>query len=226
MGFAFEQQGGHAWSELNKTKWHNLTLDNRRARACHPRGPLYLLKPDGSALEYRVDAPSHYHHVCEWGMDYHFWMDVRPFLRDGVLPAGTHIEASTTARLVGPDVTGPLLKSARYLDLTEQERFYADLPAYEEPENTFAVSALDRLDAQTWTPTSEGCAWHRDGGYGPGSGCLSVRNHYSKTGSWQQTYVELITAPCPSFVHWAELTLRFDGRGTACFSNVRWEMVA
>jgi hypothetical protein len=39
-------------------------------------------------------------------------------------------------------------------------------------------------------------------------------------------YVELITAPCPSFVIGGKLKLRLTGRGTAYFAQVRWEMFA
>ncbi|MHB9024243.1 MAG: hypothetical protein ACYC7E_08715 [Armatimonadota bacterium] len=297
--------GSFSWSDLNKTKWYHLTRDNRRARPCHPQGLLYLLKENGEALEYRCDAPSHYHHVCEWGMDFHFWLDLEPYMRGTVLPAGTTITGTTTARLVNPEVTQPILESAQELILTPQEFAEADLPAYEEPENSFTVSALDRLDAQNWTPTSEGCRWERSGGYKEGSGCLVIQNAYAAEGSWEQrstgpqqwgnpflararyrlsawvkvensrcdtsdlgpqigveflqsngpapvsqhvvvdggwspqlngtgkpivdhidwTYIELITPPCPSNVLYGRLKLRFSGRGTAYFSNVRWELV-
>ncbi len=36
--------GSFSWSDLNKTKWYHLTMDNRRARLCHAQGYLYLLK--------------------------------------------------------------------------------------------------------------------------------------------------------------------------------------
>lgn len=175
-----------ACSELNKAKWHHLTLDNRRARPCHPRGLLYVLEADGGGLEYRCDAPSHYHHVCEWGMDFHFWCDLGPLLRDGVLKAGTRIACATTARRVTPEVTAPLLAKARRLELTPREREIADRPAYEEPENSFTVSVLERPDAQPWTATSEGCAWQRTGGRTPGSGCLVIHNRMTVSAEWRQ----------------------------------------
>ena len=298
--------GSYAWSELNKTKWGNLTLDNRRARPCHAQGYLYVLKESGEALEYKCDADSHYHHVCEWGMDFHFWCDLAPYLRGTVLPAGTKLTAATTVRLVGAAVTGPLLAGAAEMRLTERELAQADLPAYEEPENTFAVSALERLDAQLWAPHSEGCRWEKTGAHHGGGGCLVVHNDYSNVGEWEQSalgpqqwgnpflagarykvsawvrveegefdsdgggpqvgaefmqsngpayvstkewmdmgwsrsllrsdrdmpdlggwnYVELITPPCPSFAIYGKLKLRLTGRGTAYFSNVRWEMAA
>jgi len=173
-------------SELNKTKWHNLTLDNRRARLCHPQGLLYVVKDTGEALEIRCDAPSHYHHVCEWGMDFHFWCDVEPFLQNGVLKAGTVISGTTVTRLVSAEVVDSVLRRAAPIELTERERFIADLPAYEEPENTFAVSALERLDAQPWQPMSEGCAWDRHDGRTPGRGCLIIVNDRACDGSWRQ----------------------------------------
>ncbi|HOF86762.1 MAG TPA: hypothetical protein PLZ36_01490 [Armatimonadota bacterium] len=297
--------GSYVWSELNKTKWLHLTRDNRRARACHPQGYLYLLQEDGTALEYTCDAPSHFHHVCEWGMDFHFWMDLEPYLQDGVLPAGTTLTAGTTVRQVGPEVTQPIRAQARELTLTPSEFRKANLPAYEEPENTFTVSALERMDAQCWKPTSEGCRWETTGGYREGAGALVIRNQQSNIGSWEQpslgpsqwgnpflaearyrfsawvkveecacdttdggpqlgvefrqfngpatnsttetvaggwsaplitiadpiperipwTYVEVITSPCPSNVLVGKLLLRFIGRGTAYFSNVRWELL-
>ncbi|HEY3417052.1 MAG TPA: hypothetical protein VGM23_09235 [Armatimonadota bacterium] len=297
--------GSFSWSDLNKTKWYHLTQDNRRARSCHPRGLLYLLKESGEALEYRCAADSHFHHVCEWGMDFHFWLDLEPYMRGTVLPAGTTLTGKTTARLVSPKVTLPIVEEASELKLTLEELAEADLPAYEEPENTFTVSALDRLDAQAWTPTSEGCRWELSGGYRDDSGCLIVSNSYAAEGSWEQralgpqqwgnpflaqaryrlsawvkvencrcdtsdagpqvgveflqsngpaptstkeiidcgwslqlngtskpivdhldwTYIELITPPCPSNAIYGKLKLRFGGRGTAYFSNVRWEMV-
>ena len=295
--------GSYSWTELNKRKFHHLVETNLRARTCHPRGTLYLVLDDGRALAYECDAPSHYHHVCEWGMDFHFWMDAKPFLKDGFFRAGTTIEASTTARLAGADLVQGILDQASYIDLTEEERFFADVPAYEEPENTFTVSALDRLDAQYWTPTSEGCSWRKTGGYRKGTGCLVIRNHVSPVGEWRQeffgpshfanpfipgaryrlsawvrledlrpvifpeaavgvefhhyhgpakvskremvpggwsapvwdftkpvmenigwTYIELITEPCPSYTLWSHLIVRFRGRGTAHFSNIRWEL--
>ncbi len=296
--------GSYSWSELNKTKWAHLTMDNRRARPCHPQGYLYLLKENGEALEYKCDATSHYHHVCEWGMDFHFWCDLAPFLKGTVLPAGTRLTAATTVRLVGSEVTAPILAEASKMDLTEREFAQANLPAYEEPENTFAVSALERLDAQCWTPTSEGCRWEKTGAHHGEGGCLVIHNEYSNVGSWEQSalgpqqwgnpflagaryrlsawvrvengdfdtqggpdvgvefmqsngpayvsskewvdcgwsdslirldeprpdmsswhYVELITPPCPGFAIYGKLKLRLIGRGTAYFSNVRWEMV-
>ncbi|MHB9133334.1 MAG: hypothetical protein ACYDBB_19885 [Armatimonadota bacterium] len=179
--------GSFSWSDLNKTKWHRLTMDNRRARPCHPQGLLYVAKEDGSAIEYRTDAPSHYHHVCEWGMDFHFWMDLQPFMHGTVIPAGTTLTCKTTARLVDPEVTRPIFTQAQEIMLTERERFIADRPAYEEPENTFTVSGLERLDAQVWQPTSEGCRWEKTGGYCNGAGCLVIQNNYSNIGAWRQT---------------------------------------
>lgn len=181
-----DPDGSFAWSDLNKTKWGHLSQDNRRARPCHPQGLQYLLQEDGSALEYRCDAPSHYHHVCEWGMDFHYWMDVAPFLRGTIIPAGTTFTCTTAVRLVGAEVTAPVLQQAREITLTPREFAFADKPAYEEPENTFAVSALERLDAQVWYPQNEGCRWERSGGYREGTGCLVIHNDYGNIGSWEQ----------------------------------------
>lgn len=299
--------GSFSWSDLNKNKWYYLTQDNRRARPCHPQGPFYLLKADGSALEYQVEASSHYHHVCEWGMDFHCWADLEPFMEGSVLPAGTELTAATTGRLVAPEVVKPVLASAQEIRLTEAELEEADRPAYEEPENTFTVSCLDpsRPDCMVWKPTSEGCRWEKTGAHHGGGGCLAIENHYSDVGMWEQsslgpqqwsnpflanqryrlsawvriersdidsseggpqigaefvqsqgpayvsdhivepaawsqppvgvdtpvapgldwTYLEVITPPCPSFAIYARLYLRFRGRGTAYFSNVRWERV-
>ncbi|HEY3396185.1 MAG TPA: hypothetical protein VGM19_00875 [Armatimonadota bacterium] len=297
--------GSYAWSDLNKTKWAHLTQDNRRARPCDPQGYLYLLKENGEALQYRADAPSHYHHVCEWGMDFHFWCDLAPFLQGTVLPAGTHLEAATTVQLVGPEVTQPILAQATEMRLTEREHAKANLPAYEEPENSFTVSALERLDAQPWRPLSEGCRWEPTGAHHGDGGCLIVHNEISNEGSWlcsdlgpQQwgnpflagatyrlsawvrvedgefdtsdggpqvgvelmqsngpayvstkewldfgwseelvnmtspvptsipwTQVEVTVPACPSFAIYGKLKLRLSGRGTAYFSNVRWDMV-
>jgi len=295
--------GSYSWSELNKRKFHYLTETNQRARRCHPKGVLYLVRDDGAALAYECDAPSHYHHVCEWGMDFHCWLDAKPFLDGGFFRAGTVIEAATTARLIDAPAVREIMDQAAHIDLTEQERFFADVPAYEEPENTFTVSALDRPDAQYWTPTSEGCSWQKTGGYRQGTGCLVIRNHFSPVGEWRQeffgpshfanpfipgaryrlsawvrlenlhpvmfpeavvgvefhhfhgpakvskrevvpggwsaplwdftkpitenidwTYIELITEPCPSYTLYSHLIVRFRGRGTAYFSNVRWEL--
>jgi hypothetical protein len=180
-----DPDGSFHASELNKTKWFFLTQDNRRARLCHPEGLLYLVKDDGQALEYRCQAPSHYHHVCEWGMDFHFWCDMAPFTQDGVIPAGTTIACSTTSRLVDASVVGPVAAAAVPIELTERERQAADRPAYEEPENTFTVSALERMDALAWRPTSEGCAWQRDGGHEPGGGSLVIHNDTSDEGQWR-----------------------------------------
>ncbi len=297
--------GSFSSSDLNKTKWHHLTIDNRRARLCHPKGILYLLKENGEALAGECDAPSHFHHVCEWGMDYHFWLDLGPFLKNGILKKGTEIRAETLWRLADAVETAPILRKAKPIELTEREFFFANLPAYEEPENTFTVSALDRLDAQAWTPTSEGCSWDRKGGKTPGTGCLIIRNNFSSIGEWQQgslgpsqwgnpfvpggkyrlsawvrvenlewngnssgpqvgvtfhqfngpasvssrsnvdggwspaffslrsfayaqkvpwTKIELVTT-APSYVLNACLHLRFQGRGTAYFSKVRWEQI-
>ena len=181
-----DPDGSYAHSDLNKTKWHHLTLDNRRARPCHAQGMVYVLKEDGSALAGRCRAPSHFHHVCEWGMDFHYWLDLEPYLRGRVLPAATEIRAATEWRLADAAETAPLVRQARRIELTADERRWADLPAYEEPENTFAVSALDRLDAQPWSPGGEGCAWERTGGRTPGSGCLAVRNVVTTEGEWRQ----------------------------------------
>ncbi len=180
-----DPDGTFAWSDLTKRKWHYLTNDNRRSRPCKANGYLYVLKPDGEALEYLTEAPSHYHHVCEWGMDFHFWCDMGPFMRGAIIPAGTLITAATTARLVDSTTTAPLLASARAIELTPAERAIADRPAYEEPVNTFAVSALDRIDSLWWEATSEGCFWERQGGYSPGHGCLGIRTAYSPVGSWE-----------------------------------------
>ena len=297
--------GSFSWSDLNKTKWYHLRLDNRRARPCHANGALYLLKEDGSGLEYRTDAPSHYHHVCEWGMDFHHWLDVEPFLHGSVIPAGTRLVCATTVRLVGREITEPVLRQAAEITLTTREREIADKPAYEEPENSFTVSGLERLDAQVWKPTGEGCRWEKTGGYHDGCGCLVIENNYSNIGAWEQPtlgpsqwgnpflagaayrlsawvrmeegecdandpgpqvgitmqqyngpassspfqriecgwstplidrtkplpatiawhYIELIVPQCPSYVLNATLHLRFVGRGTVYFSNVRWEMI-
>lgn len=299
--------GSYSWSDLHKWKWFYLTLDNRTARLCHPQGSFYLLKADGSGLEYQVDAPSHYHHVCEWGMDFHCWADLEPSMEGTVIPAGTRIEANTTARLVGPEVIEPLLEQAQEICLTEAEHRKAYLPAYEEPENTLTASVLDegRMDAWRWEPTSEGCRWEKTGGHREGTGCLVIENDYSMSGRWEQvftgssqwgnpfvpgahyrlsawvkvenadidtwergpqvgalfasstpwpfenpsktldcgwseplvdvdkpagdridwTYVELITPPGPEFASYCALRLQFCGRGTACFSGVRWARV-
>ena len=297
--------GSYATSDLNKTKWAYLTQDNRRARPCHPQGMTYLLKDTGEALAARCDAPTYYHHVCEWGMDFHFWLDLEPFLKNDVLPKGTEIRAATHWRMVDAEETAPIVKSAKPIALTEREFFFANLPAYEEPENTFTVSALDRLDAQPWTPTSEGCSWSRTGGKTADTGCLVIQNNFGDIGEWEQgklgpsqwanpfvpggtyrlsawvkienleintpasgpqvgitftqyngpasvssptqvdggwspsifatrdfaypgelpwTLIELITT-APSYALDACLRLRFQGRGTAYFSNVRWEQV-
>lgn len=293
-----------SWSELNKTKWANLTNDNRRARPCASKGLLYLVKESGDALEYTIDAPSHYHHVCEWGMDYHCWCDLDPFAKGSIISAGTEIVCATHCQLVNASVTAPIFAKASRIELTPEERAIADRPAYEEPENSFIVSALDRLDAQYWEPTSEGCSWQRHGGYKPESGALVIRNAYSKYGSWEQrsfgtqewgnpimvgvryqlsawvrvddflpdpsetsgpqvgldlvqyngpaigstqsiidcgwslslidesqplmkqigwTPIKLVTPPCPNNVQRGVLKLRLAGRGTAYFSNARWE---
>jgi len=181
-----DPDGSYAFSDLNKARWYHLTMDNRRARPCHPQGMLYVLKEDGEALAGRCRAPSHYHHVCEWGMDFHYWLDLQPYLRGHVLPAGAEIRAETEWRMADAAETAPLVKAARRLELTEQERRRADLPAYEEPENSFTLSALDHMDAQPWTPGGEGCTWERSGGRQPGSGCLVVRNSSGVEGEWQQ----------------------------------------
>jgi hypothetical protein len=177
--------GTFAWSELNKTKWLHLTQDNRRARPCHSRGLLYLVQPDGRALEYRCDAPSHYHHVCEWGMDYHFWCDLEPFAQDMVVPAGTVITAATTVRLVDADVVAPIRTAAVEMVLTPVEHAAANRPAYEEPENHFTVSALERISALSWQPTSDGCLWEYSGGYRTGDGCLIIENRYTDEAAWE-----------------------------------------
>ncbi len=238
-------------------------------------------------------------------MDFHFWCDLAPYLRGTILPTGTHLEATTTVRLVGPEVTGPILAQAQEIRLTPREYAKANLPAYEEPENTFTVSGLERLDGQTWTPLSEGCRWEKTGAHHGAGGYLVIHNDYAAEGTWVQsmlgpqqwgnpflagaryrlsawvkvedldnealvggpmvgveftqsngpayvsdkvqvdcgwsptllsldkpvpdridwTYIELVTPPCPSFAIYGKLKLRFQGRGTAYFSNVRWEMV-
>ncbi len=145
-----------------------------------------MVQENGDALEYRCEAPSHFHHVCEWGMDFHFWCDLEPFMEQGILKAGSAIVCATTVRLVGKDVTAPVLAAARRLELTPRERQIADRPAYEEPENSFTASVLDRMDAQPWTGTSEGCSWQRTGGYKPGSGCLVIHNDVSVSAEWRQ----------------------------------------
>lgn len=180
-----DPDGGFSTADLNKTRWLNLTLDNRRSRPCAAKGALYLVKESGQALEYRIDAPSHYHHVCEWGMDYHMMCDLDPFARGSVVPAGTTIACSTVCRLVDPSTVAPILEKARPIELTPEEFAIANRAAYEEPENSFNVSALDRLDAQPWLPTSEGCSWERDAGRLPGTGSLVVKNSYCDCGSWQ-----------------------------------------
>jgi|GEM_PF-3370283 len=175
-----------SWSELNKIKWLHLTADNRRARPCASSGVFYLVKDSGDALEYHVDAPSHYHHVCEWGMDFHCWADLAEFAKNSEIPGETQISCTTIARLVGQEIVSPILSSAKEIALSEEERAAADRPCYEEPENTFAVSALERPDGQYWEPTSEGCAWNRNDGYEPGHGALVIENHYCTCGSWEQ----------------------------------------
>lgn len=301
-----DPDGGFSTADLNKTFWGNLTLNNRRSRPCAAQGFLYLVKGSGHAIECDIDGPSHYHHVCEWGIDFHVWCDLDPFARGSIIPAGTKIVCTTTSRLVGPEKVAPVLARARRIELTPEERAIADRPAYEEPENTFTVSALDRLDAQAWQATSEGCSWLRDGGYTPGSGCLVIRNAYAPVAAWQQsklgsqewgnpivagaryrlsawvrvddflpdpsetagpqvgieltqvngpamgatrttidygwsrslindyqalpecigwTKIELITSPVPNYILRGVLKLRLAGRGTAYFSNVRWEEI-
>ena len=301
-----DPDGGFSTAELNKTLWLNLTRDNRRSRPCAAQGLLYLVKDTGQAIECDIDAPSHYHHVCEWGIDFHAWCDLDPFARGSIIPAGTKIVCTTVSRLVDREAVAPVLARARRIELTPEERAVADRPAYEEPENSFTVSALDRLDAQTWEATSEGCSWRRDGGYKPGSGCLVIHTDYAPSALWQQsalgsqqwgnpiadgsryrlsawvrfenfvpdpsqtlgpqvgvelkqyngpavgstqtmidygwsqslvdnrlplpteigwTKIELVTTPVPNFVLGGVLKLRMSGRGTAYFSNVRWEEI-
>lgn len=175
----------YSWTELNRAKTHAMVNDNQRARPCDSKGTLYLVKDNNDALEYSCDVSSHYHHICEWGMDYHCWLDAGDYAKDGVIAKGTVIEAATTVKLVGSDVIEPVLKSAKYIDLTEREKFHFNLPAYEEPENTFTKSVLEsHCDAQHWQPTSEGCSWQKDGGYKPDTGCLVIHNNFSQTGSW------------------------------------------
>lgn len=299
-----DPDGGYSISDLCKHKWSNLVKDNRCARPCHPKGMLYLLKENGEALAYKCDADSHYHHVCEWGMDFHYWLDIEPYMKGTVIPKGTEMKAATTGRLADSSETKPLVEGAKKIELTEREAFFSNVPAYEEPENTFTVCGLERLDSQTWNPTSEGCSWEKTGGYKDGCGCLVIKNNYSNTGSWEQgslgpaqwgnpffagakyrlsawvkiddieynagasgpqlgvvfnqyngtgssaeienihggwsdpiisvkkpptgpidwTYIELITSPCPAYVLNAGLILKFEGRGTGRFSNVRWEL--
>ncbi|MDR1304315.1 MAG: hypothetical protein LBK76_03740 [Verrucomicrobiales bacterium] len=179
-----DPDGSFAKAPLNKTLWLYLTFDNRRSRPCAAKGPFYLVKDTGEALECQVDAPTHYHHVCEWGMDFHAWCDLDPFACGNIIPAGTQIICATTSRMVDRETVRAIADQARPLRLTPEEHACADMPAYEEPENTFTVSNLDRLDAQQWRPTSEGCSWLRTGGHSPGSGCLVIRNSYAATGSW------------------------------------------
>ena len=301
-----DPDGGFSTAELNKTLWVNLTSDNRRSRPCAAKGLLYLVKDTGQAIECDIDAPSHFHHVCEWGIDFHAWCDLDPFARGSIISAGTKIVCTTISRLVDEDKVAPVLARARRIELTPQERAAADRPAYEEPENSFTISALERLDAHVWQATSEGCSWRRDGGYKPGSGCLVIHTDYAPSALWQQTSlgsqqwgnpiavgaryrlsawvrvenfvpdpsetagpqvgveltqyngpavgatytvidygwspslvdnyhrlpteigwtkIELITPPVPNFVLLGALKLRLSGRGTAYFSNVRWEEV-
>ena len=184
-----DPDGSYCWTELNKRKFHYLTNDNQRARKCDPKGTLYLVRDDGAALAYKCDAPSHYHHVCEWGMDFHCWLDVKPFLDGDSLRAGTVIKAATTAKLVGPEIVREVMSKADYIHLTEEEKRLADVPAYEEPENSLTVSALERLDAQYWIPASEGCSWEKSGGYDPKCGCLVIRNRFSSIGQWRQEFL-------------------------------------
>ena len=184
-----DPDGGYSWSELNKRKFHFLTADNQRARACDPDGTLFLVNADSTALAYQCSAPSHYHHICEWGMDFHCWLDLKPFLQGDILPAGTEIKAQTIAQLVEPETVQPILQQARYIDLTPDERRRADVPAYEEPESTLTVSALDRLDAQYWIPAGEGCSWTKTGGYRSNSGCLIIENNFSSFGQWRQEFL-------------------------------------
>jgi len=98
--------------------------------------------------------------------------------------------------LVGPEITRPILDQAEEILLTEAEFIKANLPAYEEPENTFTVSCLepDRLDSWSWHPSSEGCRWEKTGGYKEGTGCLIIENRISGFGSWE----EFFTGPS----HW------------------------
>ena len=174
-----------SWSELNKTKWLNLISDNRRSRPCAGKGAFYIVKSSGEALEFMLDAPSHYHHVCEWGMDFHAWCDLEPFSKNSIIPKNTEITCLASYSLVDASKVQPILKQAKRIELTDAEKANADRPAYEEPESQFVLSVLDHLDAHPWLPTSEGCSWERTGGYKPDSGCLIINNHYSDTGSWE-----------------------------------------
>ena len=207
-----DPDGGFSVTDLNKTRWSNLTLDNRRSRPCAAKGLLYLVKDSGQALEYDIDAPSHFHHVCEWGMDFHAWCDLDPFVRGSVIPAGTTISCASVCRLVDAAVVAPVIAKARRIELTPEEFAIANRPAYEEPENSFNVSALDRIDAHPWFPTSEGCSWLRDGGYAPGTGSLVIRNSYCDCGSWryialgsQQWGNPIITGVCYRISAWVRV---------------------
>lgn len=184
-----DPDGSYAWSRLNKTKWMHLAQDNRRARPCHPSGMTYIVADDGSALAYRCDAPSHYHHVCEWGIDFHFWCDLEPFADKGVIPAGTHLTCTTHVQRVPETVLEPIFAKARELTLSEAERRRADAPAYDEPVNRFTRSVLECDDASPWEPSSEGCAWLREGGREPGTGCLLIRNDVAHEATWTQPCV-------------------------------------
>ncbi|MHC4872060.1 MAG: hypothetical protein ACYTFY_09460 [Planctomycetota bacterium] len=174
-----------SWTELNRQKTHAMQKDNQCARECHPKGKMYLVKADGEALEYSFNSPSHYHHICEWGMDFHCWLDVEEFTEDGIISAGTAVKAETVVKMVDADITEKVLKNAKHIELTEKEKMHYDLPAYEEPENSFAISALERADAIAWKPTSEGCSWSKTGGYKKGYGCLAIENSFSDIGSWE-----------------------------------------
>ncbi|MFW6039068.1 MAG: hypothetical protein ACOC9P_01160, partial [bacterium] len=167
----------------------HLLQDNRRARPCAARGVTYIVADDGSALAYRCAAPSHYHHVCEWGMDFHFWCDLEPFASNGVIPAGTQICCTTEVRRVERDTVAPILANARQLELTEEERRRADAPAYEEPTSRFTTSILERDDAVPWQPGGEGCTWDRNGGRERGTDCLVIRNDVCHQSAWMQPCV-------------------------------------
>lgn len=180
------EDGSYVTSDLNKRKWHHLTRDNRRARPCAANGPFYLIKRNGEAVRYTVSAPSHYHHVCEWGMDFHSWCDLAPFAQDGVIPAGARIECETISELASSGEVAAILSQAKPLELTPEEFRIANLPAYEEPVNRFVSSALDDPDAHVWIPSSEGCRWETAGGKTSGHGILVIENRRTLTASWDQ----------------------------------------
>jgi len=284
-------------TELNRQKLFHLERFNRRAFEMKRDGIFYIVRKDRSALKYEFDVESLFLHVCEWGNDFHFWSDFAREFKDGKIEKGRKLTFKYRVSDATSEEVRPLYDQAEKVQLTAEEYKAANQPAYEEPINTFKVSALEPVDVQAWAPDEPG-RWEPNVGRQEGFGSVVLEHTKEASSCWQAkgigssqfcnpiapncryrlccyarvkdfvgylheagpqlgvifhhyngpasagaekvdvqtafsparqaikdewTYVELVTAPAPAYALNATLILKFEGMGTAYFTEVKFE---